>query len=79
VIPLLSDFFYAFFFDERAARRWLRGGLLAFAGTGLGFADQLGAALGSAGIAKWVRVAAIVSGFVAGAMQSSAAKKKAAP
>lgn len=76
MLPLICKLLHAFFFDEKAARRWLRGGLMAFAAGGLAFADQLGSALGSPGIAKWLRVAAILAGFVAGAIQSSAAKPR---
>jgi hypothetical protein len=76
MLPLIARLVHAFFFDERAARRWLRGGLMAFAGGGVAFADQLGAALNSQSAAKWVRIAAIASGFVAGSIQSSAAKQK---
>ena len=76
MIPLFWKLLHAFFLDERAFRRWLRGGLMAFAGGGIAFADQLGGVLGSPSVVKWIRVTAIFSGFVAGAIQSSAAKHK---
>jgi len=76
MIPLLRKLLHGFFFDERAARRWIRGGLMAFAASGVAFADQLGSALGSPTATKWVRVTAIIAGFAAGAIQSSAAKPR---
>lgn len=72
MIPLLKHVFIAFFLDELAFRRWLRGGMLAIAGSGLAFADQIGALLDAPGAVKGIKIAAVVAGFIAGAMQSSA-------
>jgi hypothetical protein len=77
MLPLIKRLIYAFFLDELAFRRWMRGGMLAFAGGGLAFADQIGALLNAPGAVKGVKIAAVVCGFIAGAMQSSAKKQDA--
>jgi hypothetical protein len=76
VLPLIHRVFFAFFLDELAFRRWVRGGLMGFAAGGLAFADQLGGLLGAPDAVKAIKVASVVCGFIAGAIQSSA---KAAP
>lgn len=76
MLPLIRKLLHSFFFDERAARRWLRGGLLAFAGGGLAFADQLSGLVGAPGAVKGIKIASVVAGFIAGAMQSSAARTR---
>jgi hypothetical protein len=68
MIPLLQHLFHSFFFDELAFTRWLRGGCLAVAASGLAFADQLGALLAAPRIVLYVKVSAVVCGFVAGAI-----------
>jgi hypothetical protein len=78
MLPLLKHILYAFFLDELAFRRWMRGGMLALAGGGLAFADQIAALLGMPEAIRWIKIASIVAGFIAGAMQSSA-KKAAEP
>lgn len=72
MLPLLRRIFFAFFLDELAFRRWARGLLLAFAGGGLAFADSLAELIGAPDAVKAIKVASIVAGFAAGAMQSSA-------
>jgi hypothetical protein len=74
MIPLLKHVLYAFFLDELAFRRWVRGGMLALAGGGLAFADQVAGLLGMPEAIRWVKIASIAAGFIAGAMQSSAKK-----
>lgn len=54
--------------DELAAKRWSRGLLLALSGSGLAFADQLADIIEAPGIIKAVKVAAVVAGFLAGAI-----------
>jgi hypothetical protein len=76
MLPLLVRLIHAFFLDELAFRRWMRGGMLAFAGGGLAFSDQIAGVLGVPEAVRWIKVASIVSGFVAGAMQSSAKKSE---
>lgn len=65
MIPLIQRIVHALLYDEMAARRWLRGGLFGFATGGLAFADQLAAIVSSPGAVKGIKVAAVVSGFVA--------------
>lgn len=67
MIPLIRRIFHALLWDELAARRWLRGGLLGFATGGLAFADQLAAIVAAPGAVKSIKVAAVVCAFV-GAM-----------
>lgn len=78
MLPLLRSILHAFFQDELAFRRWARGLMLAFAGGGLAFAEQIASVIEAPGAVKKIKVASIVAGFIAGAMQSSA-KKAAEP
>jgi hypothetical protein len=71
MIPLLKGILHALLWDELAAVRWLRGALLMFAAGGVAFADQLAAVLGEAGSAGTIRaikIAALIAGFVGGAV-----------
>jgi hypothetical protein len=72
MLPLIRKLVVAFFLDELAFRRWLRGGLLALAGGGMAFAGDLADLIGAPGAVKTIKVASVVAGFIAGAMQSSA-------
>lgn len=77
MLPLLAHLFRAFFMDELAFRRWVRGGMLAFAGSGYAFAEQIAKEISAPGAVVKIKLLAIVCGFIAGAIQSSA--KKSAP
>jgi hypothetical protein len=75
MLPLLLRLFRAFFCDELAFRRWLRGGLFAFAGGGLAFAGQIAEVIDQPSALKTIKVISVVCGFIAGSIQSSAAKR----
>lgn len=62
MIPMFRKLWFKIRYDEVAVRRWGRALLMAFAGGGIAFADQLAAITGSDG--KWIRIAAVVAGFV---------------
>jgi hypothetical protein len=64
MIPLLKKLIDVFLNDEVKVRRWLRACLMAFAGSGLAFADQMAGLLGNAGLTNKIKVAAVVAGFI---------------
>jgi hypothetical protein len=75
MFPLIVRVFRAFFLDELAFRRWVRGAMFAFAGSGFAFAEQLASVVEVPQAVKGIRVAAVVCMFVGGSIQSSAAKR----
>jgi hypothetical protein len=50
--------------DELKVARWTRAIFITFSTSGLAFADQLAAMLGNAAWVTYVRVAAVVAGFI---------------
>lgn len=71
MIPLLKRIAGAFLYDELAARRWIRGLLLAFAAGGVAFADQLSSLFGEAGgsgTVRAIKITALVAGFFGGSV-----------
>lgn len=64
MIPLFRKLWDALLNDEMAVRRWLRAGLMAMAGSGLAFADQIAQTVGSPGAVKTVKITAVVCGFI---------------
>jgi hypothetical protein len=70
MLPLFRRLFVAFFLDELAFRRWMRGGLFAFAGGGLAFAEQIAGILEVPNAVKWVKAASVVAVFVAGSSRA---------
>ncbi len=74
MIPFFRRFLVAFFMDPLAFRRWMRGGMMAFAGSGYAFAEQIAKELAVPAAVTKIKVAAIVCGFIAGSIQSSAKK-----
>ena len=62
MLPFFKKFFYSLINDEMKFRRWMRSLLMALATGGMGFADQL-AAVVSAPV-KWVKVVAVIAGFI---------------
>lgn len=79
MIPLLRSVIHALLWDAMAARRWLRGAMLAFSGGGLAFADNLAGIVGAPGAVKAIKVAAVVCGFVAGAISVGEPNPKPTP
>ena len=66
MLKLFKIFFDKLLFDDKAAARWLRGGLLGFAGSGMVFAEQLSTIIpGNPAIEK-IKIAAVISVFLGG-------------
>lgn len=68
MITFLRRIFVAFLWDELAFTRWARGLMLMLAAGGMGFADQLAALIGAPGAVKTIKVAAVICGFLGGAI-----------
>jgi hypothetical protein len=66
--PLLTHLLDKLLNDEMFVRRWLRAGLFTVAGTGFAFADQIGALVAEPALVKWLKIAAVLSGGVAAAI-----------
>ena len=76
MVPLIKRLVKALLWDELAAKRWLRGGLLTAAAGGVAFADQLATTLGDPSWVKGVKVAAIICGFLGGAITAGEKNRK---
>jgi len=59
MIPIIKKFFHDLLFDELAVRRWFRAAIMALAGSGMAWGDQLAAILGTP--VKSVKIAAVVA------------------
>lgn len=77
MIPLIKRLINSLLFDELAAIRWIRGFLLALAGSGAAFGDQLADVLGVPEIGSWIKGASIVAGFIGGAITAGERNPKA--
>ena len=64
-MPLLRKVFDKFLNDEMAVRRWGRAALGAFATGGLAFGEQLAQLVEAPGAVKLIKLAAVVAGFLA--------------
>ncbi len=64
MIPLIKELWNALLHDELKVRRWLRSLLMAFAGSGLAFADQMASAIGAPGAVKTIKIIAVICGFI---------------
>lgn len=60
MIPLFKKFWNALLNDEMAVKRWLRAGLMAVAGSGMMWADQLAEIIGAP--VKGLKVVAVICG-----------------
>ena len=63
MIPFFKKFFDALMNDELAFRRWMRALLMAVAGSGMMWADQLAEII--AAPVKWLKVTAVICGAIA--------------
>ena len=77
MITFFKKFLAAFLYDELAFTRWIRGGMLAVAGGGVAFADQLAGTIGAPGAVKIIKTTAIICGFMAGAITAGEKNGKA--
>ena len=68
MIPLFKRLVKAMLWDELAARRWMRGMLLACSAGGIAFADQLAALLEDPELVRTIKIVALVCGFLGGAL-----------
>lgn len=68
MIPLIKRLINSLLFDELAVTRWLRGLCLALAAGGVALGDQLADLIGAPEVGTWIKGAAIVAGFVGGAI-----------
>ena len=68
MFPLVKSVFHAFFFDPLAFTRWCRGALLAVAGSGFAFSEQLAALVSMPKAVTAIKIAAVVAGFIAGSI-----------
>ena len=59
----------SFLFDEQAFKRIMRPLLISFGLGGVAFGDQVGQLFGAPGAARWIKVAALVCGFIGGAIK----------
>ena len=64
MIPLFKKLIAALLYDDLAVRRWLRAAVMAMAGSGMMWGDQIAANLGTP--AKWVKVCAVGCMIIAG-------------
>lgn len=62
MITFFQKFLASFLHDEMKFRRWMRSLLMALATGGMGFADQLAEVAGTP--VKWIKVAAVIAGFI---------------
>jgi hypothetical protein len=79
MIPLLKDLWYRFRYDPLFVRRWGRAALMAVAGSGLAFGDQLAAVLDAPGAVKAVKIVAIVAGLLSVAITAGERNRPAEP
>lgn len=63
MIPLFKHLADQLLHDELAVRRWSRALLMAIAGGGIAFADQLAAVLEAPGAVKAIKLLAVLAGF----------------
>ena len=66
MIIFFKKFFNLFFYDELAFVRWMRGFMLMAAAGGIGFADSLAALLESPTSARYIKIVALICGFIGG-------------
>ena len=64
MIPLFRSLADKLLHDELAVRRWGRALLMAIAGGGIAFGDQIAGLLGDSSLVKVIKVAAVVAGFL---------------
>lgn len=64
MITFIRRVFRAFFLDEQAFVRWMRGLGVTFAVGGVGFADEIAKVLNAPGYVRAIKIAALVCGFL---------------
>lgn len=75
MIPLLKHLWDKLLHDELAVRRWGRAALMAVAGSGLAFGDQLAGLLGDSGLVQTIKIIAVVAGFLSVAITAGERNK----
>lgn len=76
MIPLLRNILFALLFDEKAAKRQLRGAIGVLAASGAAYADQVAALFGGAPhLAQTIRALAVVCAFGVAAHGDSTKKR----
>ncbi len=69
----MLHFFYdavrEFLFDDQAFKRIMRPILITFGLSGVAFADQISSFINSPGAVRWIKLAALVCGFIGGAIK----------